>query len=145
MLADPNTLIAWSWTGYPAKGPIPNSHGSLTLIAQAIGLLIPILLSSVAADQSFLTRPSWYLFGFASAHVLFRYKDWSSYAGSLTFSVFLMAATPQIILQAAQTGRLATTYFTAMLIVVLLYLASVWTVAYAFVPGGPYLRERSDL
>jgi uncharacterized membrane protein YuzA (DUF378 family) len=36
-------------------------------------------------------------------------------------------------------------YFVAMLTYCILGLASVWTVAYAFVPGGKYLRERSDI
>src|SRR5882762_10264351 len=41
LLSDSSTLIAWSWTGYANRrpqGPQPNLHGSVTLIAQSVGL-----------------------------------------------------------------------------------------------------------
>jgi hypothetical protein len=145
LLSDPSTLIAWSWTGYDQgrpKGPVPTLHGSLTLITQCLGLLLPVALGRSAA---LLANPAWHVYGMASAYILYSHKDWLGYAGGLNFAVFLMSIIPGILNRAANTGAIWKTYFTAWLVVCMFDLASVWTVAYAFVPGGVYLRERTDL
>ncbi|TFK50059.1 hypothetical protein OE88DRAFT_1661586 [Heliocybe sulcata] len=141
LLADSSTLVAWSWTGYPIKGPIPNVHGYRTLLAQGGGLLLPVLLP----HAGFLTHPAWFLYGAASAYVTYSYKDWLGYSGGVHLALFLMSVIPHVIRNASMTGRVGRTYFTAWLVVCLFDLANVWTVAYAFVPGGVYLRERTDL
>ncbi|KAG1725361.1 uncharacterized protein EDB91DRAFT_1239861 [Suillus paluster] len=123
-LIDPSTIIAWSWTGYKdgqPKGPLPHLHGSLTLIAQAVGLAMSTVL------------PGCWLSSPLCAFVMYRFRDWTGFVGGLNLAVFVMSN---------KAGR---TYFTAFFVTVLLILADVWTVAYAFVPGGTYLRERSDL
>ena len=56
-----------------------------------------------------------------------------------------MSIIPQTLKQAARSPFVGRTYFTAFLVTVVLYLANVWTVAYAFVPDGELLRERTDL
>ncbi|KZT29935.1 hypothetical protein NEOLEDRAFT_1238654 [Neolentinus lepideus HHB14362 ss-1] len=142
LLADSSTLIAWSWTGYPITGPIPNTHGCLTLLAQSLGLLLPVLLPDAAG---LLSHPLWFLYGAASAYVTYCYKDWLGYSGGLNLAVFLMSIVPHVISDASATGKVGRTYFTTWLVLCLFALANVWTVAYAFVPGGVYLRERTDL
>ncbi|KAG1821921.1 Frag1/DRAM/Sfk1 family-domain-containing protein [Suillus subaureus] len=140
---DPSTIIAWSWTGYKnsqPKGPLPHLHGSLTLIAQAIGLAMPTILPAY-----WLSSPLWFSYGCASAFMMYRFRDWTGFVGGLNLAVFVMSLLPRIIQQSAQPTKAGRTYFTAFFVTVLFYLADVWTVAYAFVPGGPYLRERSDL
>ncbi|KAL5503883.1 CWH43 [Sanghuangporus vaninii] len=141
-LTDPSTLIAWSWTGYPIKGPLPHLHGTLTHIAQSVGLLLVLLEPSA---NRVLTSPLWFFCGTISAYVLYNYKDWFGYYGGLGFAVFLMSIIPQTLQKAASSPFIGRTYFTAFLVTVLLYLANVWTVAYAFVPAGHLLRERTDL
>jgi hypothetical protein len=145
MLTESSTLIAWSWTGYPINGPVPHLHGCLTLIAQCLGLLLPASMSS--SQSRVLSHPIWFLYGSISAYFTYRYRDWLGYAGGLNLSIFLMSILPPTLRQTAEVskGRLGRTYFVVFLIVCLFYLASVWTVAYAFVPGGVYLRERTDL
>ncbi|KZT06123.1 uncharacterized protein LAESUDRAFT_743576 [Laetiporus sulphureus 93-53] len=138
LIADPSTLIAWSWTGYPIKGPVPHLHGSLTHVAQALGLCLPLLLPS-------LSNPLWFACGCASAYALYALSDWPGYAGGLGFAVFLMSITPGVLQRTARTGHVAKTYFVAWFVVIVFYFASVFTVAYAFVPGGVYFRERTDL
>ncbi|OCB84929.1 hypothetical protein A7U60_g8151 [Sanghuangporus baumii] len=140
-LTDPSTLIAWSWTGYPIKGPLPHLHGTLTHIAQSVGLLLVLLEPSA---NRVLTSPLWFFCGTISAYVLYSYKDWFGYYGGLGFAVFLMSIIPQTLQKAASSPFIGRTYFTAFFVTVLLYLANVWTVAYAFVPAGHLLRERTD-
>ena len=147
-LSDSSTLIAWSWSGYEnrlPRGPQPNLHGALTLISQCLGLLVPISLGSRHRD--ILGHPAWFMYGALSSFIMYRYKGWLGYGGGLNFTIFLMSIIPQVFEGAAvySKGIVARMYFTVFLTTCLLDLANVWTVAYAFVPGGDYLRERSDL
>ncbi|KAK0193555.1 Frag1/DRAM/Sfk1 family-domain-containing protein [Armillaria mellea] len=149
LFSDPSTTIAWSWTGYEngqPRGPLPHLHGSLTLVFQSLGLFTAVLLSSDTGKRfNFTTHPLWLAFGCGSSYVMYRYRNWLGYSGGLGLGFFVMSTLPAVLQLAASTRNVAKTYFTAMLVYVLLSLASVWTVAYAFVPGGVYLRERSDL
>jgi hypothetical protein len=154
LLADASTLIAWSWTGYPITGPIPNLHGSLTIAAQALGLLLPLSLAAIVVASStnrvkndktarqdttaltLLSSPLWWTFGAASAYVLYTGTDWTAYAGGLAFAIFLMSAIPGVLQRTAivANGEHAPYIFcTAWLVVSVLDFVSTMTVAYAFV------------
>jgi hypothetical protein len=149
LLSDPGTLIAWSWTGFTkgrANGPVASMHGSLTIITQCIGISIPVLLASMSPPSShILEHPVWFVYGASNAFFMYHYRDWLGYAAGLQFSLFLMSIVPLVLRRAAQAGSVGKTYFTAWVVYCILNLGSVWTVAYAFVPGGVYLRERTDL
>jgi len=146
LLADPSTLIAWSWTGYPIKGPVPHLHGSLTHVAQVVGLCLPLILNGLTPDGShILLHPLWFAYGSAGAYVMYSYKNWLGYAGGLNFAIFLMSIIPAVLKRSSATGKTARTFFTAWLLVAVFVFVSVLTVAYAFVPGGQYFRERTDL
>ncbi|KAJ4487416.1 Frag1/DRAM/Sfk1 family-domain-containing protein [Lentinula lateritia] len=147
LVADPSTLIAWSWTGYEngrPRGPLPHLHGSLTLLCQSIGLLIA-LQAVTRSKVPLLANPLWFVFGSACSYVMYTYRNWSGYLGGLGLAIFVMGSLPLILHNASSTRAVFKTSFTAMLVYCLLALANVWTVAYAFVPGGVYLRERTDL
>ena len=141
-LTDSSTLISWTWTGYPIKGPVPHTHGILTLLAQCIGLGIPVTNSSV---ERLLSSPAWLAFGALSSCVLYSYGDWFGYFGGLGLAIFLMSIIPRVVIDASLHEQAGKVYFTAFLVSILFYLANVWTVAYAFVPAGWILRERTDL
>ena len=145
LLADSTTLIAWSWTGYPAQGPVPHLHGYLTILTQCLGLAIPMSLPP--AWVGILRHPLWFVYGSASVYFMYTCRDWVGYLGGLNFAIFSMSVLPMVLSMTAEAsnGRLARTYTLAFFVTCLLYFASVWTVAYAFVPGGVYLRERTDL
>ncbi|KAI0329269.1 hypothetical protein GY45DRAFT_1253146 [Cubamyces sp. BRFM 1775] len=156
LLSDPSTLIAWSWTGYPIKGPVPSVHGSLTHVAQALGLALAAFLSRATLPatattsgpaRDALAHPLWLALGSGSAYVMYAYKDWAGYAGGLGVAFFLMSVWPSVWARAAEAGRgrVARTAAMAWLVVCLFDVASTFTVAYAFVPGGEYFRERTDL
>lgn len=139
-LTDSATLVAWSWTGYPIVGPIPHVHSVLTTLVQASGIILMLVV-----PPHFLRHPLWFAFGASGAFVMYTYKDWLGYLGGLGFALFLTSSIPQIMADAAKGSSVAKTYTLAFLTTIILYLANVWTVAYAFVPGGKYLRERSDM
>lgn len=158
LLADCSTLVAWSWTGYrngEPKGPVPHIHGSLTLVAQSIGLLLPVVFAVIESDAklkpstpatvNLLSHPLWFTYGAASVYVMYSYKNWTGYVGGLNTTLFLMSIIPSVLGRAAVSAqkRPAATWAGAMLVYCLLILASVFTVAYAFVPGGQYFRERT--
>ncbi|TFK40056.1 Frag1/DRAM/Sfk1 family-domain-containing protein [Crucibulum laeve] len=156
LLSEPSTLIAWSWTGYEngrPRGPVPHIHGSLTLVLQSLGLLLPIILSSPFPSSSTYKRlsfnplasPLWFIYGSASAYAMYTYRNWPGYAGGLAHAMFLMSITPLVFQRAAAAGKVARTYGVAFLVYCLFNLASIFTAAYAFVPGGQIFRERTDL
>jgi hypothetical protein len=76
---------------------------------------------------------------------MYAYKHWLGYAGGFNVAIFLMSITPGVVHRAGLTSNVGKSFFTTWLLVCLFDLAHVWTVAYAFVPGGVYLRERTDL
>ncbi|KAI1797457.1 Frag1/DRAM/Sfk1 family-domain-containing protein [Ganoderma leucocontextum] len=148
LVSDPSTLIAWSWTGYPIMGPIPSQHGSLTHLAQVLGLGLASFLAGSGSYSDILAHPLYLALGSASAYVMYTYKDWFGYSGGLGVAAFLMSLIPVVWARArvaAQSGGVAKTVAVAWLIVGLFDVASVFTVAYAFVPGGKYFRERTNL
>ncbi|KDR76390.1 hypothetical protein GALMADRAFT_226084 [Galerina marginata CBS 339.88] len=160
-LSDSSTLIAWSWTGYEnrlPRGPVPHVHGSLTILAMALGLLIAQVSSTSkrAWIKRALSHPVWFLFGAGSSYVMYTNRDWTGYLGGLGLALFFMSILPLGFNAAAESAAaavtvmgvdqaVAKTYTIALGVYCVLNLASIFTVAYAFVPGGVYLRERTDL
>ncbi|KZT07834.1 uncharacterized protein LAESUDRAFT_736133 [Laetiporus sulphureus 93-53] len=139
LLTDPGTLITWSWTGYPIKDPVLHLHDSFTHVAQALGLCLPLLLLS-------LSSLLWFTCSCASTYALYMLSDWLGYAGRLGFVVFLMSITPGLLQRTAWMGHVVKTYFVMWFVVIVFYFASVFMVAYAFVPWGEvYFWERTDL
>lgn len=66
--------------------------------------------------------------------------------GGLGFALFLMSIVPNVVRRAALEGRQspAKTYGVAFGLYCVLIVSSIFTAAYAFVPGGEYFRERTD-
>ena len=71
------------------------------------------------------------------------YSNWKGYYGALILAAYLMAASVPLIGSAARKSP-ATTFGLGFLAYNFLVLFHVWVVAYAFVPGGPLVREHTD-
>ncbi|KIP11062.1 hypothetical protein PHLGIDRAFT_21941 [Phlebiopsis gigantea 11061_1 CR5-6] len=138
-VTDPSTIISWSWTGYPLRGPLPHLHGSLTHVAQAVGLLIPTF-----ASHRLLSSPIFFGYGAISAAGMYLYKDWLGYFAGWNFALFLMSVIPTVLSSAAMNRHIGKTYCLAFLTAALYDVANTFTVAYAFVPGGEVFRERTN-
>jgi hypothetical protein len=145
-LGDSGTLIAWSWTGYPIQGPIAGVHNPLIILSMALGLL----LSSLRWSKSLVSSPAYLAFGAVSMYTLYGYRNWLGFLGGCAYTVFLCSLVSSVIsnvvssigLDGSKAGRVLGS---AWLVYALFVFADVWTVAYAFVPGGVYLRERTNV
>ncbi|KAL5002254.1 Frag1/DRAM/Sfk1 family-domain-containing protein [Aspergillus recurvatus] len=137
LLSDSSTMIAWVWDGYPVRGPIAVPHGALTIFAMGAGLVFGLFYPNVAG--------SWTAFGVGSVGAAFLTgtSHWSGFYGALTIAFYLMAVSPALISSAIRHSP-APTFGLAFFVYVFLLLFHVWVVAYAFVPGGPLVREHTD-
>jgi len=136
LLSDSSTMILWSWGGFPVRGPLPVPHGAVTILFMGIGLLLGI-------HYPTLIR-TWTAYGVGAlgAAILTGFPHWFGYYGAMAFTMYIMAVAPTLIMAASRhsPGR---TFFIGFLVYNFLVLAHVWVVAYAFVPGGFLLRERT--
>ncbi|KAJ5240150.1 hypothetical protein N7468_004769 [Penicillium chermesinum] len=137
LLTDSSTMISWVWDGYPVRGPIAVPHGAVTIFFMGAGLVYGIFNPGVAG--------SWTAYGIGSvgAALLTCFHHWTGYYGALAFAFYIMAVSPVLITSCVRHSP-AITFGTGFLIYVFLLLFHVWVVAYAFVPGGPLVREHTD-
>ena len=137
LLSDSSTMILWVWDGYPVRGPLAVPHGAVTILAMGFGVLFGLFYPNLAR--------SWTAFGIGSigAAMLTAFSHWFGYYGGLTLCIYLMAIVPLMVSNAVRfpTGR---TFFLGFFFYNFMVLFHVWVVAYAFVPGGPLVREHTD-
>jgi hypothetical protein len=137
LLSDSSTMILWVWEGWPARGPLAVPHGAVTLLAMGFGVVIGLYAPSFARSWTF------YGIGSIGAAVVTLYSHWFGYYGALAITIYTMAAAPVLISSAVRHSP-GKTFGLAFLVYNFLVLAHVWVVAYAFVPGGPLMREHTD-
>lgn len=137
LLTDSSTMISWVWDGYPVRGPLAAPHGALTIFAMGAGLVYGIFHPRIAG--------SWTAFGVGSigAALLTCYHHWTGFYGALILAFYIMAVAPVLIASSVRHSP-ASTFGIGFIVYVALLLFHVWVVAYAFVPGGPFLREHTD-
>lgn len=137
LLSDSSTMILWNWEGYPVRGPISAPHGAWTIAAMGAGLILGLFNEDIARSWTF------YGIGSVGAAMLTLYSNWTGYYGALILTVYLLAASVPLIGSAARKSP-ARTFGIGFLAYNFMVLFHVWVVAYAFVPGGPLVREHTD-
>lgn len=137
LLSDTSTMILWVWEGFPIRGPYFSTHGWITVAAMSAGLFVGISRPALAGG--------WlqYAVGVLGAVVLTFFSHWVGYFGGLGLAAYLMAVSVPLIGTASKKSP-AVTFGLGFFIYVFLVLFHVWVVAYAFVPGGPLVREHTD-
>lgn len=136
LLSDSSTMTLWVWEGFPVRGPIA-VNGVLTITAMITGICSGILYRGKLS-----TRNKMFLVA-GGAFMLTGFSHWFGYLGALAFAFSTMSLAPELLSSAVQYDP-ATTFGLGFFCYNLLVLAHVWVVAYAFVPGGPLLREHTD-
>ena len=146
LLSDSSTMILWVWEGYPIRGPMAVPHGCVTILVMALGLYAGVVdQTPIAYLQTIFDAPNSFVYitGVVGAFVLTSYSNWLGYIGGLCLTFHLMRVAPVLLSSAAQHHP-AQTFGLAFFVYNILVLAHVWIVAYAFVPGGPLMREHTD-
>jgi endonuclease/exonuclease/phosphatase family metal-dependent hydrolase len=137
LLSDSSTMILWVWEGYPIRGPLAVPHGACTLLVMGLGLVHGLFAPRLSRSWAF------YGVGSIGAAIFTTSKHWYGYCGALLLAFYVMSVAPILLNHAVRHGP-ARTFALTFLVYNLLVLAHVWVVAYAFVPGGPLLREHTD-
>lgn len=135
LLSDSSTMILWVWEGFPVRGPIA-ANGVLIILAMGFGVIISILLRGPTMIWAHLG-----LVGIG-AFLLTGYSNWTGFLGALLLSTNILALAPVLITSAVRSGPVS--FGLGFLVYNVMVLAHVWVVAYAFVPGGPLMREHTD-
>ena len=137
LFSDSSTTILWVWDGYPVTGPLAVPHGAVTIFAMSAGLYMGISMPGLFG--------SWTAFGIGSigATLLTCYSGWLGYYGALTLAVYVLGVAP-VLLKSAVQHNPAVTFGFGYFVYNIMLLFHVWVVAYAFVPGGPLVREHTD-
>ncbi|KAK4120541.1 hypothetical protein N657DRAFT_666124 [Parathielavia appendiculata] len=137
LLSDTSTMILWVWDGYPIRGPVSNVHAWYTIAAMTAGVVAGM------SRRALVTTWTAYGVGCLGAALLTLYHRWVGYYGALALAAYLMAISIPLISSASKKNP-AVTFGLGFLIYNFLVLFHVWVVAYAFVPGGPLVREHTD-
>ncbi|RCH91266.1 hypothetical protein CU098_007560, partial [Rhizopus stolonifer] len=136
MFTDSSIIMRWTVDGYPNYGPEPVPWGVATIAALAVGLLI-------SPYRRLTTSLAWYAVGAASCAVFYCYSAWTAYYAGLVLGAYFLSIMPALI-RGISTQPPFKTMLISFLTYIVLCLAHVWVVAYEFVPGGVYARERTD-
>ena len=135
LLSDSSTMILWVWDGFPIRGPIA-ANGVLTIAAMGVGTTVGLLFQKTLSIWTNLVLAG------IGAFIVTSYSNWFGFSGALLLSISLMALSTPLITSAVLYNPI--TFGWGFLIYNIMVLAHVWVVAYAFVPGGPLLREHTD-
>ncbi|SCW02650.1 LAFE_0F11298g1_1 [Lachancea fermentati] len=139
LLTDASTTIYWAWEGWNqngSQGPLAWPYSSLTCIALLMGCL---------TSKNYINKPvvpALLLFVSTSVLSLSVFTGWIKYIfGGLLYAISIVWLVPTYFCKMNLVkSPWAFTY--AFLWYVILTLAHVWVVAYAFVPLGWVMRER---
>ncbi|KAJ3560934.1 hypothetical protein NPX13_g9132 [Xylaria arbuscula] len=137
LLSDTSTMILWVWEGYPVRGPLSAPHGWFTMAAMSSGLLAGIYRPELVS--------TWTMYGIGciGAAILTLHANWFGYYGALVVAFYFTSISIPFLTATSQKST-AITFGLGYFIYNLLVLFHVWVVAYAFVPGGPLVREHTD-
>lgn len=143
LYTDSGTTIAWSFEGYPTSGPFNVPHGSLTILAPTLGVVLPFVAPSTSNRIS--TSIFTYLSACLCGALTYSQTSWKSFIPALVLGTYSTLLFPHYLTSLLDHTSTPASFFLAFFFYCLLVLASTFAVAYAFVPGGNAFRERMDL
>ncbi|XP_043912280.1 PGAP2-interacting protein [Protopterus annectens] len=137
IFAEVSIISRWSVSGHPHAGPDPNPYGAIILVALASGVMLSFC--------SVVTNVVWCFIGAISAAGLYSFRRETSFMSGTVLAVFTMSMWPHVTSCVICSGRPGKVMGMAMFVYLMEMLFNVWCTAFKFVPGGVYVRERTDL
>eukprot|EP00794_Sanderia_malayensis_P007604 gene7604-8444_t len=119
-----------SWSVPPVPG------GICTFISLLFGIKI--------SNRKFVTSSAWWLFAGLSAVTFYKAPSVVGFIGGQGIAIYTMSVFPRVTNQVSKCNK-GKCLTLAVLTCIIFLLASVWVVAYNFVPGGVFTRERNDM
>lgn len=138
-LCDAAILILNVSEGYPILGPKPALHGVITIAAMALSIISGAILAT-----SYILNPNVLSAIVIGACVYHNASGWKAYISGLIISCGICLSSATIMKAAAQFAP-GPVFGIGLTFYAILSSMSVWTVTDAFVPGGEYMRERTDI
>ena len=107
-------------------------------------VIIALGIGVILSHYQWTSNVFWWLIGSTGAALLYFAPRYWSMIGGLLLAIYTMSIWPTMIdrLFCRPVGRTLTL---ANLVYIILVLGSVWVVAYNFVPGGEFTRERTHI
>lgn len=140
-LVDSGLLCRWSVDGYPTPGPEPAIFGPVVMGAIGLG----ILYSLNDRVRNWMITPRATIFASIAVFVLYYVPKYVGFFAGLFWAVWVVAITPTLFTAIKNYRCVGKCMIVGCLTYQLLSFGSIWTVAYAFVPGGWVLRERTHI
>ena len=137
--------VPWrkAWSLYFIHGQTCEIH-SLWLIHCSAAVIIALGIGVLLSRYNWTSNLFWWLIGSGGAALLYFTPRYWSFIGGLMLGVYTMSIWPAMI-DRLFCRPVARTLTLANLVYIVLTLGSVWVVAFNFVPGGEYTRERTHV
>lgn len=138
LLSDSGTLIAFAWSGYPIRGPLPVHHGVLVIAGVSLSVVWALHYPRFAL--------SWWVMGLHSIglYVAYTQDDWRSFGGGMLVAMTLPAMVVPLAQSALSHQPFSVMAFAWLMATFFIFLG-VLTTAYAFLPGAWIMREHTGL
>ena len=117
---------------------------SVWLIHCSAAVIIALGIGVLLSRYNWTSNLFWWLIGSGGAALLYFTPRYWSFIGGLMLGVYTMSIWPAMI-DRLFCRPVARTLTLANLVYIVLTLGSVWVVAFNFVPGGEYTRERTHV
>ncbi|CAD5122461.1 DgyrCDS10884 [Dimorphilus gyrociliatus] len=137
LLGESSILSRWTIKEYPDPGPQPFPHGALIIFTLLIGVF---LIWNGIFRRSKLACIVYTI----SFFILYYFPRTTGFSAGLLVILYTFLVWPEI-LDDLTTSRAASTFVIGAIVYLIEIFFSVWTVAYNFVPGGVFTRERTHV
>ncbi|XP_064637342.1 PGAP2-interacting protein-like isoform X2 [Lineus longissimus] len=133
--AEVSIITRWAVSSYPDTGPLPYPWGAVVFVSLVIGISI--------VPSSFGGSAIWWLVGTLAFFSMYYFNTWTSFAAGNILAIYTMSIWPEMMDRVSHCPPIRTIALSFVFYLAEIFLM-VWTVAYNFVPGGVYTRERTD-